>query len=82
MKTGRVFYVGTHKYSSNKPEEVIGVVFITPQGEESRPCFRLRRENGTEEFVPISETQHYELISEDDVKEGRIPPRAKEEKLR
>ena len=82
MKTGRVFYVGTHRYSFRpsrrsdglgEPAEFIGVAFVTPEGKEPRVCFRLRYEDGTEDFAPVSETHHYELISESDVKEGRIP---------
>ena len=82
MKTGRVFYVGTHRYSFRpsrrsdglgEPAEIIGVAFVASEGEEPRPCFHLRYENGTEDFALISETHHYKLISEADVKEGRIP---------
>ena len=82
MKTCRVFFVGTHTNSFRpgcrrdglgEPAEVIGIAMVTPEGNPPRPCFHLRYEDGTEDFSPISDTQNYELISELDVKEGRIP---------
>ncbi len=79
----KLFLVGTHRYSfkAGKPAEIVGVAMITPDGsDEPRPCFKIRFKDGTGDFVPIFVApgsdiinSHYELISEEDVRAGRIP---------
>ncbi len=71
----KAFLVGTHMYSfrAGKPAEIIGVQFVTPVNEEPRPCYHLRFEDGKEDFTPISDTLTFKIISEEDVRLGRIP---------
>lgn len=71
----KAFLVGTHRYSfqSGKPAEIIGVLFVTPEGCDARLCYHIRFENGQEDFVPVSESHHFEIISEEDVRSRKIP---------
>jgi hypothetical protein len=71
----KAFLVGTHRYSyrAGKPSEIVGVVFVTRQKQEAHACYQVRFEDGAEDFVPLSEARHFEIISEDDVRVGRIP---------
>ncbi len=71
----RTFLVGTHRHSfrAGKPAEILGVVFVTPEGREARACYHVRFEDGQEDHVAVSDTQFSEIISEKDVKAGRIP---------
>ncbi len=71
----KAFLVGTHRYSfqAGKPLEIIGVEFVTPPSSPARVCYRVRADDGQEDFCAISETHHYEIVSESDVKAGRIP---------
>ncbi len=66
--TKRAFLVGTHPYSfrSGKPAEILGVEFATPEGETSRPCYRIRFNDGYVDGVPMSDTKNFEIISEND----------------
>ncbi len=84
MKTGKVYLVGTHRYSfrAGTPAEVTGVAMVQPEVSGRvrgpRPCFRIQFEDGKEDLVPIRDDQNrvlsfYKLISEEDVKAGRIP---------
>lgn len=56
MKTEPCYYVGTHHYSfrPGKPALILGVVSVTPDGEEPRPCFHVRYPDGVEDYSPIS----------------------------
>lgn len=71
----KAYLVGTHRYSfrAGKPAEIIGVQFVTPMNAEPRPCFHLQFEDGQQDFIPLSEAHHFVIISEDDVRCGRIP---------
>lgn len=71
----KAFLVGTHRYSfqAGEPAEIIGVQFVTPKNAEPRACYRLRFEDGQEDLVPLSEAHHFEIISEEDVRQGKIP---------
>ena len=76
MQTQRAYLVGTHRYSylAGTPGEVLGLVILTPkEGEDPRPCYHVRYPEGKEDYVAIVDSQHYEIISETDLKEGRIP---------
>ncbi len=71
----KAFIVGIHRYSfqAGKPAEIIGVEFVTPENLSPRPCYKLRFEDGYEDFLPISEAHNFEIISEEDVRLRKIP---------
>jgi hypothetical protein len=71
----KAFLVGTHRYlfQAGKPAEILGVQFVTPKGLKARACYHVRFEDGREDFVPLAEAHHFEIISEEDVRTGRIP---------
>lgn len=75
MKTEKAYFVGTHpnSFSTGEPAEIVGVVFVTSDNLEKRPYFRLRFKDGKEDFSPIDERKNYMLISEEEMKEGKIP---------
>lgn len=76
-KVEKVFLVGSRLYSfcAGEPCEVTGVAFVTPEGLEPRSCYcyKIRTPGSEEDFVPISDSDNYKLISEADVAEGNIP---------
>ena len=47
--------------------------FVTPQGLQARACYHVRFEDGREDFVPLADKHHFEIISEEDVRAGRVP---------
>lgn len=71
----KAYLVGTHRYSfrAGKPAEIIGVQFLKPVNAEARPCYYVQFEDGWQDFIPLSEAHHFVIISEDDVRRGRIP---------
>ena len=71
----KAFLVGTHRFSfqAGKPAEIMGVVFATPEGLEARPCYQITFDDGREDFVTLSESHHFEIISEQDRAAGKIP---------
>ncbi|MEW6617373.1 MAG: hypothetical protein AB1333_03055 [Patescibacteria group bacterium] len=71
----KAFLVGTHRamFHAGEPAEITEVVFSTPEGLKPRACYRVRFENGDEDLIPISESHHFEIISESDVKSEKIP---------
>ncbi|MEK7102763.1 MAG: hypothetical protein AAB870_00250 [Patescibacteria group bacterium] len=71
----KAFLVGTHRYSfqAGKYAEILGVRFVAPEGLESRACYHVRFENGQEDDIAISDSINFEIISEADVKAGKIP---------
>ncbi|TSC82782.1 MAG: hypothetical protein G01um101420_140 [Parcubacteria group bacterium Gr01-1014_20] len=73
--TQKAFLVGTHRFSfqAGKPAEIVGVTFVTPEGLETRPCYQIRFDDGRNDLVPLSESHHFEIISEQDVATGKIP---------
>lgn len=83
MKTNKLFLVGTHhgSFKAGEPAEIIGVEMVSLSNNyEPRPCFKVRYKDGKEDFTPIfctpSSTEknpHYELITENDINEDRIP---------
>ncbi len=76
MTVQKAFLVGTHcnSFHAGKPAEIIGVVFITPDGLAPRAAYLVRFENGDEDMIAVSDQTNYEIISEEDVKNGKIPP--------
>lgn len=72
MNQQKAFLVGTHRNSFRFGEysEIIGVVFITPEGHKPRACYHVRFNDGVEDFTPISDSGNYEIVSESDVKNG------------
>ena len=75
MKTQKAYLVGTHRYSfqAGKPAEILRVVFITSNEDDIRLCYHVRFEDNQEGYTAISDSNHYEIISADDVKAGKIP---------
>lgn len=71
----KAFLVGTNRFSfrAGEPAEILGVEFFTPKGLNPRPCYRIRFRDGEEDFSPLSECRRFEIISEEDVKAGKIP---------
>ena len=71
----KAFFVWIHPggFRPGKPAEIIGVSFVTPSGKEARACYQVRFEDGKEDFCPISESDKFAIISEDDVRSGKIP---------
>ncbi len=81
-KQEKLFLVGTHRYSfrAGTPAEVIGVNMSTPENKEPRPCFVIRFADGEEDMTPIfsepgstEKGKYYELLTEADVRAGKIP---------
>lgn len=75
-KPSKAFFVSTHHsgWRCGKPLEILGVVFVTPEGQQPRACFHVRdNEDGEEDYAVVSEPHHYELVSAEDVIAGRIP---------
>lgn len=75
MNNPKKFLVGTHRYSfqAGKPAEILGVASVTPKGSNARACYHVRFEDESEDLIPVSESHHYEIISDEDVKAKRIP---------
>jgi hypothetical protein len=71
----KAFLVGTHRFSfrAGEPAEIIGVRFTTPADLEPQACYFVRFGNGNEDLVPIADARNYQIISEADVKAGKIP---------
>jgi len=72
----KAFLVGIHSSGSfrpGKPAEILGVVFITPTNSEERPCYHVKFDDGTEDFVPLSDAKNFKIISKKDVEAGKIP---------
>lgn len=55
------------------PVEIVGVVFVSPFGKEARACYHVRFDSGTEDFIPMSGVSGIKIISEEEVRSGRIP---------
>ena len=75
MENQRAFLVSTHRdhFQAGQPAEILGVRFITPDGLTPRTCYHLLFPDGREDFMPLSEAHHFEIISEDDHVAGKIP---------
>lgn len=71
----KAYLVGTHRYSfrAGQPAEIIGVQFVTPMHAAPRPCYHIQFEDGQQDFVALSECHRFAIISEYDVRQGRLP---------
>lgn len=71
----KAYLVHTHRYGyrAGEPAEIMGVQIVTPGGCPPRVCFCLRFDDGNEDVTPISDTQNFKIISEDDVATGNVP---------
>ena len=59
----KVWITGLHPYAFRAGEsaQIIGVSMETPEGQDPRPCFEIRFEDGGKDFVPISDLGNYQL---------------------
>lgn len=66
MQRSKAWLLVTHPYrfKSGKAADILGVEWIVPDGFEGRACFHLRWEDGSEDFIPISETSSYTILPE------------------
>ena len=72
----KAFLVGTHRYSYHAGEaaEILGVVFFTPPEKyDCIACYYVRFGNGDEDYIPLSDSKNFEIISEQYVLAGLIP---------
>ena len=83
MKEEKLYLVGTHRgsFRPGEPAEIIGTVMVETANDGLRPCFKVRFNDGQEDTTTIFAipgnsqliNPHYKLISEADVRAGRIP---------
>ncbi|MBP6886190.1 MAG: hypothetical protein KBC02_03030 [Candidatus Pacebacteria bacterium] len=71
----KAYLVGTHRYSfrGGEPAEIIGVQFLKLTNVEARPCYHVQFADGMQDLISLAESHHFVIISEDDVRSGRIP---------
>ena len=72
MNTKAAFIINTNPDATFRPgesAEIIGVTFVSSCGLPARPCYRTLYKDGFKDFVAISDTKHYQILSEDDIKE-------------
>lgn len=69
------YLVWVHRYGfrAGEPAKIIGEANVTPKGLEEREVYRVQYSDGFVDEVPKSESLYFELISEADVRAGRIP---------
>jgi hypothetical protein len=70
-----VFLVNTHRYGFKAGEAllILDVEMVTLSGQKQRPCYRVLALDGQEDSGVISDTEHFKLISFQDLEEKRIP---------
>jgi hypothetical protein len=76
MFEGNVFLVGTHPKSNRagEPAWVVGVGMVSlAMLPKPCPCFHIRFNDGSDNYVAIDDHENYELISEQDIGAGNIP---------
>ena len=75
MVRDKAYYVGTHPHQlkRGKPAEIVGVEVITPKGDKPRLCYHIMWNDKTEDWVPVSDTDNYKIISFDDILSGKMP---------
>jgi hypothetical protein len=73
----RAFLVGTHGYSfrPGEPAEILGVVFVTPKGLHTRPCFEIRFADGKKDLVPLFDKENFKIIPETQARKNYHPRR-------
>lgn len=72
----KAYYVGTKRntWRAGKPLLILGIFYVTPKGLEPHPVFKVMDPNdNAREFIRISDPRSFKIISESDVREGRIP---------
>ena len=75
MTIEKAYYVGTHPHTlyAGIPAEIIGVVLATPTGLKERLSYHVRWSNGREDWIPVHDNKAYEIISFNDIINGKIP---------
>ena len=75
MTEDKAYFVGVHKFShkSGVPAEILGIIWVTPDGLEPRLCYHIQWADRCEDWVPISDTANYKVISFSDILAGKIP---------
>jgi hypothetical protein len=75
MKKEKAYFVYIHRYGfrAGEPAEILGVVVATPVLNEPRAAYHVRFADGHEDYIAIKDHENFEIISESDVKAGRIP---------
>lgn len=86
IPASKAYFVGTHRYhfQAGVPAEILGVkVLMAPDDKTPRPCFHLRFPDGREDYAVMQDEDHsgkgglgvfYEIISEEQMRAGKIPP--------
>lgn len=70
------YIVGILQYSFRAGEaaKIINVMYATPLNISGRACFVVRFDDGAEEYIAVEDYAHYRIISEEDYKQGHLPP--------
>lgn len=71
----KAFLVATNLgfFRAGEAAEIVGVEFVTPKGHDSRACYRVRFHDGKVDWVPLSDTQNFKIISEGELWAGKVP---------
>ncbi len=70
------YLVGIHRYSfrAGKPAEIKGVRFVCFDAESpTRLCYCVQFEDGVVDYVPVEDSENYQIISEEYIRAGNIP---------
>lgn len=76
MKLDKAYFVGISKHSfrAGTPAEIIGIIMVSIEVHPTpRPNFHIRFSDGTEDYVPIIDSDNYKLITFTDIINGNIP---------
>ncbi len=76
LKRRVAYLVNVHRHSfrPGEPAKIVGVFIVTPPGTNiPRPCFRVRFRDGKVDYVPVSGTANFRIISEEDLRASRVP---------
>lgn len=70
MTKDKAYLVGTsiHSYRQGEPAAITGVVIVTPgptpnTQHQSRPCFSIRFSDGTVDYIAISDSDNYKIVT-------------------
>ncbi len=78
MKVEAAYLVGTHPdmFQAGKPARILGVETVSPgNGKlEPRVCYHLLFANGEEDWIPLSESANFKIISKHEFDRGEFPP--------
>jgi hypothetical protein len=69
------YYVGIHRnsFQAGIPAKIVGMKFITPEYNEKRLCYHIKFSDGSEDWAPVKDKDHYKIISFEDILYGNIP---------